>query len=75
MKRSAKNELLRVVRMPDGIICTDLKQKLDGRGVYICKNEKCLDNAIKRKWLSRGLKCDVEPEIFDELRKCVNPGE
>lgn len=75
MKRSFKEELVRVVRMPDGVVCIDEKHKLDGRGVYICKSEKCLDNAIKRKWLQRNLKCDIEASIFDDLRKCVNPGE
>lgn len=75
MKRASKAEFLRVVRMPDGQVCIDIKQKLDGRGVYVCKNEKCIENAIKRKWISRGLKCEVEPEIFEELKKYVNPGE
>lgn len=75
MKRSPKQELMRIVRMPQGNVCIDIKQKLDGRGVYICKNEKCLDNAIKRKWLTRGLKCEIEPDIFESLREYVNPGE
>ena len=74
MTRSAKHELIRIVRMPDSRLCIDIKQKLDGRGVYICKKEKCLENAIKRKWLSRGLRCEVEPELFEELRKIVSPG-
>ena len=75
MKRASKAEFLRVVRMPDGQVCIDIKQKLDGRGVYVCKNEKCIENAIKRKWLSRGLKCEVEPEIIEQLKKYVNPEE
>lgn len=75
MKRTCKSELLRVVRTSSGTICVDVNQKIDGRGVYICKSEKCLDNAIKRKWLSRGLKCEIEPEIFDKLREFVNSGE
>lgn len=75
MKRASKAEFLRIVRMNDGAVCIDINQKADGRGAYVCKNEKCFEKAEKRKWLSRSLKCDIAPEFYEELRKYVNPGE
>ncbi len=38
-----KNELFRIVKTKEGIIEIDLTGKKEGRGAYICKNEKCLD--------------------------------
>ena len=71
-KTAPKSTLVRVAKNCDGTISIDIAQKVNGRGVYICKDEKCLDNAIKRKSLSRGLKCEIEPHIYDELRAFVN---
>ena len=75
MKRDEKSVFLRVVRDKDGAVIIDDKQKLSGRGVYVCKNEKCIDMAMKKKWISRGLKCDVPSDIYEKLKLIVNSKE
>jgi hypothetical protein len=52
-------DLIRFVVGPDGQAVADLKQKLPGRGVWVTATHDVLDDAIKRKALSRGFKRDV----------------
>ena len=70
-----KNELIRIVRNKDGEINIDLKYKLDGRGTYICRDEECLNKAIKNKGLSRKLKTEIPESILDNIRNIINGGE
>ena len=66
-----KGDFIRVVRMPDGKIIIDKTQKSDGRGVYVCKSEKCLDIAIRKKGFARGLRTNVDDEFFVQLREYI----
>ena len=63
-----KNELFRIVKTKEGIIEIDLTGKKEGRGAYICKNEKCLDKVMKSKRLARVLKREISQEIYENLR-------
>lgn len=63
-----KSELTRVVRVAKtGEVMIDRSGKLDGRGAYICKNEKCVRLAIKSRKIERSLKHKVKPEFYEEL--------
>ena len=64
-----KKELARVLRTTDGAIILDATGKANGRGAYVCKDDKCLARAIKTKALERSLKVPVDPSIFDQLRE------
>ncbi len=71
-ERFPKSELLRIVKTPDGEIKVDLTGKLNGHGAYIKKDEKVLDMAIKTKALSRHLECEINDEVYDEIRRIIN---
>ncbi len=45
-EHSAKGDLLRLVRTPDGVFA-DPSGKMNGRGAYIHANKECLQKAIK----------------------------
>ena len=62
----AKNYMFRLVKTSDGIFY-DSTYKRDGRGAYICKNNKCLDLAIKKKSFNRALKAAVNQEVINDL--------
>ena len=49
--------------------------KADGRGIYICNSEECLNKAIKNKKISRTFEMEISNEIFENLRKHINGGE
>ena len=73
--RKPKNELLRIVRTPSGTVIVDKTHNADGRGAYICKSEKCLNIAIKKKWFVRCLKSDISEELMEQIKSYVNSGE
>ena len=73
-ERFQKHELIRIARTETGAK-PDLEYKLEGRGVYICKNAECIKGAQKRKSLQRGLKSEVGEGLYSQLTAFINSGE
>ena len=71
MNTFAKNELIRIVREPDGNVCLDFTGKKSGRGAYICKDPLCLKKARKAKRLENNLKCQISDQVFESLEKTL----
>ena len=67
MESRNKNELIRVVRSPDGEISLDLTGKKSGRGAYICHDVSCLKIAKKAHRIERSLDCTISEEIYTAL--------
>ena len=71
MESKPKGNLIRVAYY-DGELSVDPTGKADGRGVYICKDAKCMALAKKKKALQRNLRAELTPEqiekIFEELK-------
>lgn len=59
--------MLRIVRLPDGHLELDPLQKKNGRGVYLCRDAKCLDRAFRSRSLQRSLKKELSEEIKQQL--------
>ena len=70
-ERLPKQELLRIVKTPEGEVKPDLTGKLNGRGAYIKKDEATLDKAIKSKALERHLECKIDESVYEEIRNIV----
>ena len=66
-----KQELLRIVKNPDGLVMADLSGKINGRGAYIKKDIAVLEKAIKSKILERQLETTISLEVYDEIRKII----
>lgn len=62
-----KQELVRVIRTPEGAVRVDTTGKASGRGVYVCRNEECLKKSIRSKALSRALEVPVGEEVLEAL--------
>ena len=64
-----KNELLRVVRTPEGTVMVDNtdKQKVNGRGCYIKKDVNVIEEARKTGILDVELDTMIPDEIYNEL--------
>ena len=71
----SKNELLRFVLDPEGILFPDISRKLPGRGAYTCFSRSCLESALKRKQFQRSFKGDIkllpEAELTALIVKCL----
>lgn len=63
-----KNELIRVVRSPEGVISIDATGKSAGRGAYICKKAACLQKARKSGRLGKALDSSISDEIYESLK-------
>lgn len=65
--RRPKNELVRVVRTPDGNIILDKTGKLSGRGAYLCPKLSCFNKARKAKRFESALEVEIPAEIYEKL--------
>ena len=63
-----KQELVRVVRTPEGAVVLDTTGRANGRGAYLCKKSACLEKAIKSRALERALENKIDSETYDTLR-------
>lgn len=54
-KSFRKGEVLRLVAGPHGV-AIDYREKLPGRGAYVCPNPACIEAALKRDGVGRALR-------------------
>ena len=74
--KSDKNDLIRLVKSPEGKIFIDTAKKLPGRGAYICPSLDCLEKAKRTGILANALKAEIEENFWPELEKYIkNFGE
>lgn len=64
-----KNELVRVLRTPEGEIILDGTGKKSGRGAYVCRSAACLKKARKARRLESALECSIPDEIYNRLQE------
>lgn len=70
-ERFPKNELIRVVKTPEGEVKIDLTGKLNGHGAYIKKDLSVLEKAKKTKALSHALETEIPEVVFTELEEII----
>ena len=66
-----KQELLRVVRTPEGEVKVDLTGKLNGRGAYIKKDVTVLEKAKKSGLLAKRLECNIDETVYVEIKNII----
>ncbi len=64
-----KQELIRIVKTPEGEIVLDRTGRKNGRGAYLCNNEECLKKACKSNALSRSFRMNISEETYRELER------
>ncbi len=64
-----KQELIRIVRTPEGDIKVDDTGKVNGRGAYIKKDIGVLESAMRSKILEKRLECPIADEVYEEIKK------
>ena len=62
-----KNQLVRIVRSPDGRVFADFSGKANGRRAYLCRNPECLKKAARSRALERALDVRLPEGMLDEL--------
>lgn len=66
-----KQELIRVVRTPEGTVIVDTTGKANGRGAYLKKDLDTFEKARQNKVLNRHLEVEVPESVFEELKALV----
>lgn len=69
-KACSKQDLIRIVRTPDGEVVFDPTGKANGRGAYLC-SLACLEKALKTHKLDRALRVSVDEEKCEQLARAV----
>lgn len=72
MEMKPKKELIRVVKNNEGEVSLDLTGKKPGRGAYVCRNQECLEKAVKSKRLNRNLETNIDDSIYESMRSMLN---
>ncbi len=62
-----KNELIRVLRTPEGEIVLDLIGKGSGRGAYLCRDLGCFKKVRRSRRLESSLDCSIPDEVYERL--------
>ena len=70
-----KQELIRVVRSPEGEISLDFKGKRPGRGAYVCPSGDCLRKARKSRALERAFGISIPDDVYQALEAQMEGGD
>ena len=62
-----KQDLIRLVRTPQGDLRLDPGGKISGRGAYICRQKTCFEKALKGKRLEKNLEHPLSEEVIAEI--------
>lgn len=68
-ERKTKQELIRVVRTPEGEFLLDESGRRNGRGAYLCRCTACLEKARKNRGLARSFGTAIPEEVYEALEK------
>ncbi|WP_322867300.1 RNA-binding protein [Aquicoccus sp. G2-2] len=67
-----KDELIRFVADPDGVIVPDILGKLPGRGIWVCAERAALEKAMSKGLFARAAKAQVK--VPDDLLEQLESG-
>lgn len=63
---SKPKETLYRIAYYEGKLTVDETGRAKGRGVYLCKDKKCFDQALKRKALQRSFKTAIPQNAIED---------
>ena len=71
-----KRVLVRLVRRRDGVVVTDPRGAVPGRGAYVCADDLCLGRAFARARLTHafGKPCEASAELAMAVRTSGSAG-
>lgn len=61
-----KDKLYRFVKLEEQIVL-DKTKKSQARGVYVCKNEECINKIEKKKAFNRAFRSNLSQETYNKI--------
>ena len=65
-QKKQQNELLRITKI-DNNFYLDKNQNMGGRGAYICKQNSCIQQVIKKHLLNKAYKMNINSDVYNML--------
>ena len=65
--RFPKNELIRIVRTPEGEVLVDDTSKMNGKGAYLKKDIEVVNKAKNNNVIGRFLEIEIPLKVYDEI--------
>ena len=59
-----QDELLRIAKYNNELV---INIQHSGRGAYVCKNNECINQVIKKRLLNRAFKANLDNSIYEKL--------
>ena len=63
----------------EGRLSVDVTGRAKGRGVYVCRDQECLEKVMKKKALARGFHMGFDDKaltaVYDEVRKIIGESD
>ena len=70
-----KEEMVRIIRTPEGEVLIDRTGKKNGRGAYLCPDDpECLKKALQKKTLEKALKTAIPENVAIDLKARLEEG-
>ena len=66
-----KQELIRIVRTPEGEVIIDTTGKQNGRGAYLKKDISVIEKAYKTGALNKILEVEIKSDIYEKLKQMI----
>lgn len=66
-----KNQLVRVVRTPEGEVVVDITGKMNGKGAYLKLDLSVIEKAHKTNVLGKVLEVEVPDKVYDDLKSLI----
>ena len=63
-----KNEMSRLVNIDDDIV-VDNKKECNGKATYVCKNNQCLENLVKKRVLNKVFRKNLKNEVYEKIKE------
>ena len=70
-EKKDKSELIRIVKNKKEEIYIDKSGKAEGRGIYLCKKETCLEKLIKNNNIAKKFKVKIPEDIYEKIRGVI----
>jgi predicted RNA-binding protein YlxR (DUF448 family) len=66
-RKTNKAELLRIACNKEGSMSIDPRQRLPGRGAYVCRSPACGERLKKKKGLHHGFRQPVPDAVYESV--------
>ena len=70
-EKCEKNQLVRVVRTPEGEVVVDTTGKMNGKGAYLKLDLSVIEKAHKTNVLGKVLEVEVPDKVYDDLKSLI----